>query len=439
MNTPICDFVKEYIKSDSTRLHMPGHKGVSFLGFEQLDITEFSGADDLYNPTGIIAQSEKNASELFGCPTFYSTEGSSHCIRSMVYLAVIHAKSINKKPCIAALCNAHKTFLTAVTHLDVDVRWIYPKARNNYLSCGVSADELEEFLGNNQITALYITSPDYLGATENIREIADVCHRHNVILMVDNAHGAYTRFLEKSLHPMDSGADICCDSAHKTLPVLTGGAYLHINHDFLEGYVKKALMLFGSTSPSYLILQSLDKANLYLNDYKEKLAEYIPFVDELKATLTKYGWELYGDEKTKLTICPKAFGYTGTELEKILEENNFVCEFADPDFLVIMLCPEIGVDKLTLLKSVLTSIPKKAEITEKPPVFSPCKQIVSPREAVLSLSEVIPVNKAEGRILASPCVACPPAVPIVICGQEISKDAVNAFKYYGITYCDVIK
>ncbi|MBO5896635.1 MAG: amino acid decarboxylase, partial [Clostridia bacterium] len=122
MNTPICDFVRDYTHKSTVRMHMPGHKGHPFLGFEQNDITEFRGADDLYHPSGIILESEKNASYLFGCPTFYSTEGSSHCIRAMVYLATIHARQQNKKPCIAAVCNVHKSFLTAIIHLDTCVK-----------------------------------------------------------------------------------------------------------------------------------------------------------------------------------------------------------------------------------------------------------------------------------------------------------------------------
>ena len=94
MNTPICDFVRKYNENSSLRMHMPGHKGKKFLGFEHLDITEFDGADDLYNPTGIIKQSEDNASKLFGFPTYYSTEGASHCIRAMMYLVLLNAKNL---------------------------------------------------------------------------------------------------------------------------------------------------------------------------------------------------------------------------------------------------------------------------------------------------------------------------------------------------------
>ena len=127
MDTPICEFVRKYAESDTIRLHMPGHKGKNLLGVEHLDITEIDGADSLYEASGIIQKSEENASRLFGCPTFYSTEGSSQCIRAMLYLALVWAKERGKPPVIAAGRNAHKTFLTGAALLDFDVMWLYPK------------------------------------------------------------------------------------------------------------------------------------------------------------------------------------------------------------------------------------------------------------------------------------------------------------------------
>ena len=297
MNTPICDFVRQYADGNKLRLHMPGHKGAGPLGVEHLDITEVSGADSLYEASGIIAESESNASALFGCPTFYSTEGSSQCIRAMIHLAAIHAQTGGRKPLIAAARNVHKTFLSAVGLLDIDVIWLTPAENCSYLSCPVDPQELDTLLTMHPVTAVYVTSPDYLGHLADISALAEVCHRHNSILLVDNAHGAYLRFLEPSRHPMDLGADLCCDSAHKTLPVLTGGAYLHVADPGLAGYAKNALALFGSTSPSYLILQSLDAANAYLaNGYLERLYAFCKAVHALRERLARHGFCLIGDE-----------------------------------------------------------------------------------------------------------------------------------------------
>lgn len=443
MRTPICDFARRYAQSGALRLHMPGHKGTGALGIEQLDITEIDGADSLYEASGIIRESEANASALFGCPTYYSTEGSSQCIRAMLYLATLCAKQQGRRPLIAAARNVHKTFLSAAALLDLEVAWLTPSQPDSYLSCRLTAQELEEQLTAmaEKPAAVYVTSPDYLGNVADIAALSAVCHRFGALLLVDNAHGAYLRFLQPSRHPVDLGADLCCDSAHKTLPVLTGGAYLHIAPAapaLCVQQAKNALALFGSTSPSYLILQSLDAANAYLEHYDAALADFVPRVQALKDRLTAHGYALRGSEPLKLTIAAKAWGYEGVELARALTAYNIVCEFADPDFLVLMLTPAIGAEGLHCLEQALLSIEKRSPITAAPPRFHSCERVLSIREAMLSLCEVVPVGESAGRILAAASVGCPPAVPIVVCGERIDQEALRCFAYYGIEECTVV-
>ena len=438
MDTPICDFVRKYAESEAIRLHMPGHKGKNQLGVESMDITEIDGADSLYEASGIIRQSEENVSRLFGCPTFYSTEGSSQCIRAMLYLAMLHAKERGKRPLIAAGRNAHKTFLTGAALLDLDVKWLYPKEAGSYLSCDLTVEDVEAVLEAEKPTAVYLTSPDYLGNVADIAGIAEVCHSHGALLLVDNAHGAYLKFLRPSRHPMDLGADLCCDSAHKTLPVLTGGAYLHGTEKFRD-WAKNALALFGSTSPSYLILQSLDGANPYLASFTDRLKEFVHYVESVKEKLSALGYALHGQEPLKITISAKSYGYTGQELAEILLKCHIVSEFADPDFLVLMLTPENSPRELDALSKALLSVPEKAPIPGQPPRFQPGQRVCSPREAMLSPMEEVPVEKSEGRVLAAATVGCPPAVPIVVSGERIDAHAIDCFRYYGITHCSVMK
>ena len=445
MNTPICDFARRYADSGALRLHMPGHKGAALLGPEPYDLTEIDGADSLYEASGIIRESEENASSLFGCSTLYSAEGSSLCIRAMLYLTVIYARQKGQRPLIAAGRNAHKAFVSAAALLDLELSWLYPEENASYLICRPDPEKLDAFLARapEKPAAVYITSPDYLGNTADIEGLARVCHRHGVLLLVDNAHGAYLKFLPRSRHPMDLGADLCCDSAHKTLPVLTGGAYLHLASGLPELFfrqAKNALCLFGSTSPSYLILQSLDRANRYLAEgYRERLAAFMKETAALKERLSCRGYTLVGDEPLKLTLAAKDYGYSGTALAALLRERGIVCEFADPDFLVLMLTPETGSAGLAMLEKALLSLPRRPALSEKAPGFCRAERVMSIREASLSPSEIVPVSACAGRVLAAANVGCPPAVPIVVCGERIDEAALRCFAYYGIKDCAVVK
>ena len=446
MKTPICDFVEKYAREGSLRLHMPGHKGVPFLGIEDRDITEVDGADVLYSADGIIAESQRYATELFGSgKTLYSTEGSSLCIRAMVYLAVLFAKEKGRRPLILAARNAHKSFMSASALADAEVEWIYPEEDNNLVSCRISAEQVEKAISESEEKpcAVYITSPDYLGAMSDIRGIKEICQKHGVLLMADNAHGAYLRFLPQSKHPLDLGADICCDSAHKTLPVLTGGAYLHVSKNapqIMLDMTEQALSLFASTSPSYLIMQSLDMANKYLSDgYGSRLENASNCVSALKKRLVESGFSLVGDETMKICIETKKYGYYGFEIAEHLKNWNISCEFYDKDHLVMMFTPEICEEEYGLIENALTSLPAKGAIEEKPPVVGRSERKMSIREAIMSPSDEIDVGNALGRVLSNAAVSCPPAIPIAVCGELIDERAISCFKYYGIDSCRVVK
>ena len=434
MKTPIYDFLKAYEKKNGSRLHMPGHKGKGFLGAEKYDITEISGADSLFEASGIIKESEENATRIFGSlKTLYCAEGSTQSIKAMLYLALKNRKSSDSRPVIAATRNAHKAFVYACALLDIDIFWIYSgSSQFSLCECRVSAEDIENAVKESGAFAVYLTSPDYLGNMLDIKGISESVHKFDIPLLVDNAHGAYLAFLEQSHHPITLGADMCCDSAHKTVPVLTGGAYLHIgNEKFIEDS-KGALSLFCSTSPSYLILASLDLANAYLEKgYKEKLSKFIEKLDNLKNLLKKRGFCIVDSDPLKLTV--KNFGVS---LSEELKKQKIEWEYESKDFTVLMFTPEKSDRDIKAVAKALKVAPTPKETTLfalKP------ERILSPREALLKESETVDTEKSEGRILADVSVSCPPAVPVLISGERIDEKAIEIFKFYGIEKINVIK
>lgn len=436
MKTPIWDFVRAYSKVDPTRFHMPGHKGTE----NPFDITEIDGADVLYSAEGIIYESRKNASRLFGTyDTFYSAAGSTTVIKAM--LALVTAGKKNKT--VLAARNAHKAFLYGCALLDITPVWVYPEKFTDICQCDITAEKIEESLSRSVPCAVYITSPDYLGNMADIPAIAKVCKKYGVPLLVDNAHGAYTAFLKKSEHPIHLGAHMCCDSAHKTLPVLTGGAYLHISETGKEyaSQAESALALFSSTSPSYLILASLDKCNAYILDgYREKLASTAEAVEDAKKRLACAGFDMIGSEKTKISFSSLKKGYTGNDIQEILAKNNIFPEFVSFSNTVLMVTPENTREEICKVTDILVSLPDKSEISM--PTYSPffeSEAILSPREAMLSEKETVLVKDALGKICASPSVSCPPAVPIAICGERICENTQKLFEQYGIEKIEVVK
>ena len=438
MNTPVADFVQRYAKAGTARLHMPGHKGRCFLGCEPWDITEIHGADALYEAEGILAESEQNAAALFGSQrTCYSTEGSSQCIRAMLYLAVAASGSHT----VVAARNVHRAFVSAAALLDLEIRWLWPEESRSLCGCPISPAQLEEALGSlpEPPAAVYLTSPDYLGGMAEIPALAQVCHQHGTLLLVDNAHGAYLRFLQPSLHPLDLGADLCCDSAHKTLPVLTGGAYLHLSPTApaqLAPLAKSALGLFGSTSPSYLTLASLDLCNRYLAEgYPQRLAEAVERLAELRERLTAAGWRVEPSDPLRVTVAAPR-GVTGQELAGQLRRQGVECEYADRDFLVLMATPENTPEELAQAAAALGQCPGEANPPQLP--LARGERACSIRQAAFAPRETVDAAHSLGRVCGLPTVGCPPAIPIAVSGERITPEALALFAYYGIEQVEVL-
>ncbi len=324
---------------------MPGHKGTAPLGVpEELkgaymyDITEIAGADDLYDPTGIILKSERIAGKIFGAPTYYSTEGSSQCVKAMLKLALDReAGSDNHvlgrdghtagkecrtagKPYVICAGTAHKAFLSGTELLGIEVVRVAVADKSDcgdagmgspILSVDVITDAVDREISKRSYSPIgvFMTYPDYYGNVIDLLALKKELSKRGILLLVDGAHAAYFKFLDHSkypdyTHPIDAGADICCCSAHKTLPALTGAAYLHISVDITQDIsqekVLKAMSLFGSSSPSYLILASLDAVNG--SDLAAVVNITSSKIDDLKERLSSRGICVLKSDPLRLVV-----------------------------------------------------------------------------------------------------------------------------------------
>ncbi|MCR4755922.1 MAG: PLP-dependent transferase [Lachnospiraceae bacterium] len=474
--SPIKDFVENYASSNFVRLHMPGHKGE--YGYKE-DITEISGAASLYEEEGIIQESEKNVSVIFGTRrSFYGTEGSSQMIKAMCYMALIYSNGMKEsvsryKSTIIASRNAHRAFIHASMLLGFDIAWLPSEAEDYKLCrCKVTPQGLASYMEkykeshrDQEIVGVFVTSPDYLGNILDIKGLAQVAHKFGTLLMVDNAHGAYFKFMNEDMHPISLGADMCADSAHKTLPVLTGGAYMHISENAplgLENMAKNAMLLFGSTSPSFMILKSLDEANLRID--VEKYRDAAACIDLLKKRLVeeecfkKYCMGIAGDEMLKLTLDFSNTSISTRWFADKLKKYGFEPEYVDVDFIVTMWTPymdyvqvadsfykavgkilstdldeENAIDKSNVVKRFVDRNPGLRLSTKIPEVvYKPYETMFMPRYKAKVEPDIL------GKIAASSVLQCPPAISPVVAGERISEDVLRTLRYYGIEYIELV-
>ena len=435
METPVYDFLRKYAASDTLRAHMPGHKGKTCAPeLEQLfklDITEIKGADSLFEAEGIIAQSERNVSELYGSTaTVFSAGGSTLCIQAMLALMKQEGR------CVIAVRNVHRAFLNAAALLGLDVQWLMPTYSGGILSGELQLADVEAALAASTTPAcLYVTSPDYTGKLADITALSELCHRYGAKLLVDNAHGAHLAFFEKNMHPIALGADMCCDSAHKMLPALTGAAYLHTSCEEYADKLKQAMSFFGSTSPSYLIMASLDLCNRYISEnIRHDIAAALPHIAELRSAFGNRFVFAEG-EPFHITVKAAESGFNGKELAELLRRNGVECEYADEELLVLLMSPFSDISDYERLRAALESAVSGASHTNikgLSVVMKLPKMALAIREAAFAPAVEIPVEEAEGRICASVKVPCPPAVPIAVSGEIIDKDCIEIFKAYGI-------
>ncbi len=426
--TPLSSYLKAYAESRTLRAHMPGHKGRSASEIPlpsdvfSWDITEIDGADSLFEADGILLAAERRTADIYGSPACcWSAGGSTLCIQAML------ARMRSQGRTVIAARTVHRAFLNACILLGLEVQWIFPRSGgiiSGEYDLQDFANALDSAVSAGKFPCIYVTSPDYLGNQQDLASLAELCHAHDVPLLVDNAHGAHLSFLHR--HPMQLGADYCCDSAHKTLPALTGAAILHCRNADEMPELKRCMQLFGSTSPSYLIMQSLESCTAYLAHHgggairrcaesairlKERLAEQYQFI---------------GTEPLHLTIAAN-----GHDLAAQLRNRGVECEYADASFIVLLLSPVMTEAEFAQLESALQACSPKppAPIPVLPP---PMEAVCDMRTAALAGWEMVSLSEAEGRICGPVQVPCPPAVPIAISGERLNREWLALMEFYGL-------
>ncbi len=436
-NLPLTEYLEQYRQRGMLRAHMPGHKGRGVLEFPHpsdvfsWDITEISGADSLFEASGILLAGEAQTALLYGSGACcWSAGGSTLCIQAML------AKMRSENRTVIAARTVHRAFLNACVLLGLNVRWVYP--RSGGIISGEYAlqdfsDALQSAAAAGESPCVYITSPDYLGNMQDIAGLAALCHAADTPLLVDNAHGAHLAFLHKNRHPMALGADYCCDSAHKMLPALTGAAVLHCRNAADAPLLKQHMQMFGSTSPSYLIMQSIESSMAYLAGRgRAEVQRSEILAQELRQKLA-HRYQFIGTEPFHLTIAAD-----GHDLAAQLRQQNVECEYEDSSFLVLLLSPVMTQMEFELLYQALCSC------TPNPPksvpvLPSPMETVCDMRTAALSAWETVSIADAQGRICGPVQVPCPPAVPIAVSGERLNDDWLSLMDFYGISTVAVMR
>ena len=426
MNTPLYDRLVEHNSLGRSSFHTPGHKCSGFFDNKliELDLTELPDTDALFEAQDVIKQTEENAAHLFGAGrSLISAGGCSLAIMSMLKLA--HEKG--RKMLIAR--NAHRSAVNAAALLGIEPIWLVPEGNSGYTG-RISPSEVERILScEKDVSAVYITSPTYYGELCDIRAISDICHKYGILLLVDNAHGSHLAFLSENLHPLHLGADMTACSLHKTLPVLTSGALLNISDVSLAENAKAAMSLFGSTSPSYPVMASIDLCISYMDrEGRVKYQECEKIVSELKKIAESSGIVMPGGEcdPLRITLNTASVGLSGADSQlSYFEGKGIDCEFCDGENAVFICTPFNSEKDFSRLRCAIEEMPiNSLAETIKIPSLLPRAEM-SIRDAVMSPTEIIYSDKAEGRIAADTVCPCPPGVPLVMPGEIITGELIG--------------
>lgn len=448
--SPLFRALKDYAARSPARFHTPGHKGAEssplfrvFGDVLKLDLTELPETDSLFDASGVLWEAEDRASRYFStAQTLLSAGGATLCIQAMFAMTAQLGKTV------VCARNIHKSAVNAMTLLGLEPVWVWPKPlEGSALPGRILPEDVDAALSGGNACAVYLTSPDYYGVISDIRGISEVCRRYGVPLLVDNAHGAHLSCVGSGeLHPMRLGADLCCDSAHKTLPVLTGGAWLQIGGEqpwFNRQNAKEAMSLFGSTSPSYLILLSLDLARAWMESEGshafERLRRRTDQVKSLAADLGFFAPEDVLLDPVRIALDTASAGVGGEQAYEFFRENGISPEMNDSRHVVFLPSPFNTEEEMLRLESAIRRMPRGRPVPIDRFNFEHPAKAMPMAEVARMPRECVETGESAGRVAASAECPCPPGIPLVMPGERITDDLAKVLRKYGVGTVNVLK
>ncbi|KOS63025.1 aminotransferase class I/II-fold pyridoxal phosphate-dependent enzyme [Lysinibacillus agricola] len=437
---PIVEGLERFRQQQNISFHVPGHKHgelshlpQAFKDVMRYDVTELSGLDDLHHPEEMIVEAENLLADTYGAMKSFFLVGGS----TVGNLAMIYA-TCKKGDTIIVQRNAHKSIFHAIELVGAKPVFVSPLWDERTLTAThVSYRDLKEAVDYYpEARAVVLTYPTYYGMTsKEIQQQIAYCHEKGIPVLVDEAHGAHfsacTLFRPSAL---TFGADVVVQSAHKTLPAMTMASFMHVNSDLIDvDKINHYLRMLQSSSPSYLLLASLDDARYYIQTYMESDGAYIiekrnQWIKALRAIGSLEVIEV--DDPIKLLL--RVDGYSGFQLQKALEAKHVYAELADANQVLLVLpllkhghhypFAEIRVcikDAITLLLST----PKAEIITASQTAYN----FVAITEPVYTFDEIeksdkewLPYMRTMGRISASMIIPYPPGIPLLVPGEKIT-------------------
>lgn len=460
--TPLLDAIVDYTRERPTYFKIPGHryeKGISPRwrqwtgdGIFQFDLTEAEGLDDLHCPEGVIKEAQELAAEIFHAKATYFLVNGTTCGNEAMVLTCA-----GEKEKIMVPRNAHKSVLMGLILSGAEPVYLMPRFDEKTGLCGsIMPEDVEEgFKKHPDCKGIFLVSPTYYGVCSNIRKISEICHKNNAILMVDEAHGGHLYFGKKSMGtdklPQGAilqGADICAQSMHKVTGSLTQSSLLHVGSDRIDrGRLEANLHMVQSTSPSYLLMTSLDAARYELAMHgPQMLSRALELAENARSRINKikgmhcYGKEIineniYDLDTTRLVISASDLGITGFELaDRLYEEYRVGLELADEKNVVAVVTYANEREDIQNLVDALEKIAQNTiqsqENIKNFSMPSVPESVLSPRQAYFAPKKRISWENAKGKITGEALIPYPPGIPLVNPGEIITDEIWEYMEYY---------